>query len=660
MATTEDINAAIGCLSTIFPQFVAKELATLTDSIATAIQGFTDPLAAAGDLSVDSLVSDVQDISKENVFDNLNAAAIGLIGQHVKREGESMLSDIASEYASPNKRVQQIRNLSNEVVSSAYTAMSLYNDFPYAAAQKMCETIIELTNLKVKNLQCLEKHIVQLSNSVLVVIENSNYKDDTMADLATAKAQLVLAGVELGKSETIRSGETVFDQNAFTRAREAVVVAKRLLTPDKDGTSILDAVDILTTGSVEAGQLNRANQALVHIVIPSLRNLIQVEAAAVGNQVNVINFYIEKLANIIDSYRKAGTSSRVKTERSRAIKSIKGRLTNLCAAMELAIDRDQLAKASIEMLSWSSKVKAIISMMDKVNVLTLQEGSIEGEGKAAFLATAFQQLLTDLTSINKSLTVNGIEDTAPFTDKVITLAKYSAKVLADVDDGRMSESTIATFHLLATQTAVAQVSLADESISVALQQKAICQEFAAIDLQVRERFDDLIDSMREIGQDRGVDMLGSGQFAEFLETDMDALSYLGAGIGCLTEALGGIDDIKTRQQIIGIRDDMVAKKTNQDIAAADSSDQGRKNFISKAKKEVATIQKNAKTVESIVTSLGELLKSAGGILSPALSSLSSFAGNLDHLQVGAGGRLSDGLEEFSEHPNGGVPLCEPL
>ena len=71
MATLADVETAIGCLSTVYPEFVSKELATLTDSVTSAIQGFTDPLAALGDIQVDSLVNDVQMISEGDIFDNL-------------------------------------------------------------------------------------------------------------------------------------------------------------------------------------------------------------------------------------------------------------------------------------------------------------------------------------------------------------------------------------------------------------------------------------------------------------------------------------------------------------------------------------------------------------------------------------------------------------
>jgi hypothetical protein len=663
MASVEGLNNAIGCLSVIYPEFVAKELATLTDGIASAIQGFTDPLAAVADLNVDSLVDDVATLSKGDVFDNLGQAAVGLASQYARREAEEMLTAMAAEYASPTKRVQEIRNISNGIISGAYTVISLYSDMPYAAAQKICETIILLDDLKVKNLRCLKKHITQLTNSVLVLVENATeYKDNTLENLALAKEQVDAANTILASTQNIVDGELVFDQAAFDRSREALIVANRYLTPDKDGTSILDAVDILTSGSVEAGQVNRANQALVHLAIPSLINLIQVEMSAVTAQVEVINFYVTRLAELIGSYRASGSSSRVKTERARAVAAIQKKLSSISAEIDLAVQRGSISNASFKMLDWSSKVKTLIATMNKVKALSLQEGSIEGPDKAFALENALQKVLNDMADINVGSTTGGIEDTTVFSSQVLSLTKYAKRIVEDIELGEIAPNTLATFHLLAAETAGVQLGRCDESVSVALRQRGICEEFAAIELGTKEKFDSLLSSMKQVGLDRGVDMLSSGQFEEFLSADLDTLSYLGAGIKCLTDALTEIDDFQTRKQITDIRDGMVAKKSNEDLALADSADQGRSRFISRLQKDMASIQKNAKTVESIVTTLKELQKSLGGAFDESFGSLSldAFSANLDHLSVGAGGRLSDGLEEYSQHPNAGVPLCESV
>ena len=660
MATADDIKEAISCLATIFPQFVSKELATLTDSVATAIQGFVDPLAALGDIDLDSLVIDVEVLSNDDVFDDVNSPAVGFGTQRVKRDARTILDAISKEFASPIKRVQEIRNLSNQLVSTAQGSMRRLPDFPYAAAQKMCETIIRLDDLKVANLQCLKRHVAQLVNSMLVLLSNEDYKKDILGDLALAKIQLRNASDEFSKSQTIRAGQSVFDSKAFQRARDSMLAANRFLTPDKGNVNILAETNVLTAGSINPDQTSRENQALVHIAIPQIANLIDSEILAVVAQIEVINFHVTQLDGLIANYRRTATVSRIQTERARAIESIKAKLVELSARIELALDLESLTQASSEMLAWSSTVKTIIATIDKVSALSLQEGSISGPDKAFELEEALAKLIADLRAISSSLTEDGLEEPLIFRDKVLSLTTAARSIIVFVEEGKVPANKLATFDELAAQTADDQIGLATESLSVALQQKAICQVFALLDIPARPQYDSLLDSMRQVGMDRAVDMLGVGQFAEFLESDTDSQSYLGAAVNCLTDALKGIDDIQTRRIVISLRDDMLSKKLNIDIASVDAADQGRSRFISVIQKNIANIQKSAKTVEAIVEDLQGLLAKTGDAVSESLGSVTTFLGNIDHLAIGAGGRLADSLEEVSDHPNAGVPQCDPL
>lgn len=662
MASIDDVKTAFGCLSTVFPQFVAKELAALTDEIATSIQGFTDPLTALGDINVDSLVEDVAALSEGDIYDNLGAAAVGLVGQYAKREAGDIVAAMASEYPSVRNRVQQIRNVSSEVVSAVGTMMSLFPDVPYIAAQRMCSTIIELVDLKNKNLECLRKHITQLVNAVLVLAKSvATYKDETFEDLDAVAALLVDVRKNLTNSQRIQGGTTVFDSQAFERARQQLLEVSALLTPDKDGTSLLDVASILTFGSVTTGDVTRGNRKLMTLVIPSLVNLIEVEVSAVVTQTQVINYYVGKLVGVIGNYRDVGRSSRIKEQRARAIESMQKKLADLALRIDLARERGALVAASGEMLLWSSRVKTIIAAMDRVKELTLEEGSTEGPDKAFALAQAFEKLISGLTAIENEVTVAGIEDPLPLRDKVLALTKATRRIMKDLETGRTTESRLATLHQQAIVVATAQVSRIEESSTVGSRQKALCTEFAAIDIKAGERFDKLLDSVRQLGMDRGVDMLGSGDFAAFLSSDFESLSYLGIAIKCLGHGINGTDDAQTRQQIGKIRDSLIAQRSNLEISAADSSDQGRKRLVTKLKSKIAQIQKNAKTVESIVNELKVILEAAGESTLQTLSglqALNGIAGNLDHLAVGAGGRLAAGLEEFSAHPNAGVVLCE--
>ncbi|MBW2691022.1 MAG: hypothetical protein JRE57_00130 [Deltaproteobacteria bacterium] len=659
MATSDQVKDAIGCLSTVFPQFVAKELAGLVDDITSAVQGFTDPLAAAADLNIDSLVDDVAAISEGDIFGNLGSAAVGLGAQYTGRELSSMVSAQISDGTNISKRVNQIQQMAEGVINSAAAMMSIYSDMPYAVAQKICETIIGLNNLKIANLQCLRKHIVQLVNAVVVLGSNvSTYANDVFDDLEAVKSLLGDADLDLTKSIRLNSSGLSFDANAFDRARTAIEQAGLLMAPSNGDTSILDAVSLIGFGSADTDQVDLANQRLVLIVIPSLTNLIEAEVAAFVGQVEVVNFHIAALIAVIDQYRGIGTASRVQEQRIRLIRDIQSRLVNLDERITLAIDRRSLQAASAEMLLWSSRIKSVLVMMDRVSQLTLTEGSVEGDGKAFALQQAFTALVTGLSAINNDTTDSGVEDPVVLQSQVLAITKAVKRIVKDIEEGRATESRIQNLHTLTSSAALSQISNLEDSISVAVRQNSLCKEFADIELATRATFDGLLDSMRQLKLDRGVALLSTGSFEDFFAANLDELSFLGAAANCLTDALDGIDDVQTRQQILDIRDGMVADRANAEIAAADSADQGRTRFIDNAKESIATIQRNAKTVEAIVTDLSNLFESLGGSLSDVGTSLTAFLSDLDHLAVEAGGRLADGLEEFSDHPNAGVVTCE--
>lgn len=662
MASIDDVKTAFGCLSTVFPQFVAKELAALTDGIATAIQGFTDPLSALGDLNIDTLIADVAALSEGDIFSNLGGVAAGLTAQYVRREAGGIVGAMAAENPSVTKRVHQIRNVGGQVVSAVGTMMSLVPDLPYVAAQRMCSAIVDLDDLKMKNLQCLRKHIAQLSNAILVLAKSvDTYKDETFEDLDAVAALLVTVQSNLTLSQRVTGGVASFDSQAFERARQQLLEVSGLLTPDKDGTSLLDAAGILAFGSVTTADVTLGNRKLMTLVIPSLIQLIEVEISAVVAQVQVINYYIGKLGAVIGSFRRAGQTSQIQAQRARAIREIQTRLGDLGARIDLARERAALRAASGEMLLWSSRVKTILAVMDRVKDLTLQEGSVEGPDKAFELDQALQVLLNGLTSIENNETSAGIEDPLPLRDKVLALTAGARRIMKDLETGRTTANRLATFHQLVVQTATAQASRIEQSSTVASRQKALCQSFADIDIKAGAQFDQLQDSLRQLGFDRGVDLMTTGGFEEFLNSGPEALSYLGIAIKCLAHGINGTDDAQTRQQLGTIRDGLIAQRSNLDIAAADSADQGRLRSVKRLKDRVSEIQKNAKTVESIVSELQVILEAAGEAASQSFASLqelNGISGNIDHLAVGAGGRLAADLEDFSEHPNAGVVLCD--
>jgi len=661
VATEEDLNHAIGCLATIFPQFVAKELAALLDGITASVQGFSDPLTAITELNLDSLIANVAEISEGDIFQNLTAAAAGLTSQYVRRELEGTTLSMSEEFTNVTKRVQGIRNLGEKVVNTGYLMMGLYADMPYVAAQNMCQTIIKMADLKIANLECMSKHIVQLTNAIIVLAKNVlSYKDDTLSDLGGVSSILTTALTELARSQRLSGTTVIFDSEAFDRAREALITAARLLSPVKGSVSVLDVAEILTFGSVEQAHVTRENLALVHLVIPSLVVLIEVEAEAAAAQAGVINHLVASLGSVLDSFRQSANTSKVQVQRSRGIAEIVRRVADLRDRVNLAIQRKSIREASSEMLLWVSRVKSMIVVMDQIKDLSLIEGSVEDIGRTAALQAEFDFLLQSLTAITSSdgATVAGIEDMTGLRTKASGLGKGAIRVVGDLDAGRTNKNRMATFHALAATSAQSQTSAIQASITVASQQKVACARFLQVPIDARENFDQLVDSMRQLGLDRAVDLLGTGAFTEFLDSGMESLSYLGTVIKCLTDTMNSLDSVQARRQLAEIRDELVSRQVNQDVAAADSSDQGLTRYVDQLKGQVADIQKNAKTVEAILDDLRKIADAINANVDNASDGLDAFAANLDRLVVGAGGRLASGLEEFSKHPRGGVPLCE--
>lgn len=662
MATVEELKTAIGCLSAVFPQYVAKELAALTDQIATSIQGFTDPLAAIGDLQVDKLIDDVGLTSAGDIFGNMAGVAAGLGTQYVKREITDYVNSMSIEAPSVTKRVQAIRNLSGQIGSSVGLMMSLFSDLPYAAAQRMCQTVVDAGTTKVENLTCLNKHIIQLVNAILALVKNgATYKETTVTKLTQVSAYLTTANKLLGQSQRLTNETVVFDTKVYGRARAALLNADGLIAPPKEASTIMDLPAMMDFGSVPTGGVTPSDEQLTRLILPSLMSLIEQEVSAVVTQVQVINFFVTQISAVVINYRAGGSTTQVKAQRARVIKRMRQTLTELIARVDLAVTRGLVGSSLGEMLAWSSRIKSILVTMESVKDLELREGSTLTTEKAAELAEAYRILVQDLRAITNAVATEGIENPLTMRDQVFALTKGGRRLLQDIENGRIDENHLATFHRLALNVATSQASKIQQSTTVAVLQAQACAPFLDLDIGVGERFDDLTDSMRQLGMDRGVDLLNAGAFADFLDTDLQMLSYVGTAIECLRHGIEGTEDAQTRQQLGRMRDDLIGKRSNLEIAAADSADQGRSRFIDKAKARMADLQKNAKLVETIVNDFRQLLSAAGENLDQSLEGLSQFSallGNLDHLAVAAGGRLAGKLEEFSAFPNAGVVDCE--
>lgn len=669
MATKEEVSQAIGCLTVVFPQFVAKEIALLTDQIVSSVQGFTDPLQAAVDLNIDDLLEQVSSFSDGDVWDTMQNAAIGAGAYYAEREIDEMLNGqietVVDDYhtETESNRLTSAMEFAENARTNIMLAMSIYGDLPYAAVQRMCEVMTELAELKTKNLECLRTHIVQLVNLVLVLVENrTTYRDGTLTDLNSLSAELTSVQTELRRSRVSVAGGIAYDSTAFVRAQNALARAVSILSPTTSGTSILDVGEILVAGSVESAQVSGANIATATVALPTLHHMISLEISAVAAQIDTINHYIGAIGDVVAQFTSAPTASGASTARDAIISDMQTRIDYLKANVDAARARADTRLASLEMLMWVSRIKSIQAMAQRVESLSFEVGSSQGEDRAIALNAALEQLILDLTSLSNTNTVAGVESYSNLRTQVEGLVSGSQRILDDLAAGRDTDQSMTDFHARAAAVATQQTNAVDESLQLAQDQATACNAYLSSvgDISVRGRYDSMLDTMRQMGMDRAVDFLAEGKFTSFLDSSVSDLSYIGLAINCLNNALRATDDVTARRDLITIRDELVGRQNNQLLAAADSADSGRKLTVKELTASISEVQAHAATVENILGELEKLGEELGVDVAAAATGFATLTRNVSQLDIGAGGRLSGDLESYAERRKSGVPLCFPV
>lgn len=658
MATVDDIQNAVTCLAEVYPQSVATDLSVAMSDIRGLIEKVRDPIETLRDIDVDGVLASVDAEAVGDNWEKVAAVAVGLTKAFAEREVGKVFDELEARTVG-NESFQRFSGWSNKVLNRTAILLGFTPDMPYAAAQRTCELVINTCELKIKNLRCVQGHIIKLVNAVLVLVENvGEFKDALFDDLDTVKAELERSSLELARTQRLVDGQVGFDSEAFDRAQGALRNVNAVLSPPSSSQSIVDVAHILSIGDVEVAQVNEANVALVRTIIPYLAHLIEQEASAYEQHVNAINALIESLSEVTQQYEDAGNTTRLREQRARGIAQIKGRVDDLIGRVDGAIRRQAVTAASQEMLAWISRVKAAIAMMEEIKKLNYEIGSSISPVEAEQLRVSLEELNKDLAELENELTEIGLEKPDILKGQLISLARGAMRILDDLENGRATEDGVRTLHAIAAAVAEQGSGRIDDSIELATRQQALCAPYADTALTSRVLFDNAVDMLNQAGLDYGVDLFRAGRFKDLMDSDPSALTYAGAGIQCLTEALTGIDDTLARQKIMDVRDKLVASQTSLQHAAADSADFGVREQIEAIQERVGSIQRDAKQVEAIVGQLRQIL-AALGEAQGAEATVTSFAYNLKKLAVGAGGRLGAQLERFSEFANGGVVECTP-
>ena len=328
MATEAGLSNAIGCLSVVLPEFIALEIARLTDEIVSATQAITDPLAAIADTNVQGIVDDTAELASGSIVENLGDAVAGLVASYAKKDVQDRLDALALANPEEFKEIHKAQNVAEQVYASSMIMVSLFREAPYVAAQRMCEKVVSLSNLKLEQLKCLKKHVVQMSNSVTALAAAKNEIVNFGAELFQVQLKLEIAKRELSKASLKNAdGSALIDSNALARGVSAIKDANGILAPEQSEISLLQITNVLLTGTDSGDHTTSANIKLASMVTPHLNFQISAEAHAVRRATEAINFQLESIFQVIDNFRISATKTKSSDIKARAISDLLSKVT---------------------------------------------------------------------------------------------------------------------------------------------------------------------------------------------------------------------------------------------------------------------------------------------------------------------------------------------
>src|SRR6266542_2977406 len=652
MAAPSEILQSIACLGQVFPQYVQQQIAKLTDEFVATIQTLPNALGQLGDLGVGQLAKNVGG----GVLGPLDQVA-GIVGQLATSELTSLVPGALT--AATGNRVQDVLNLGAALAGGAMVSLALVPETPFALAQRICETVVELVKAELDNLGCLRKHIIQLANVMAVL---AHMRPAVMlglaVDLATVDSELNTAINELTRSRRIQGGGLSFDTAAFDRGRAALERALDALAPRLDvGQTILDVESALTaSAALPAPVATPANARLALAAVSQLVFVIRKEVAAVQAQTGAIRFYLQQLRALVANYRATPSAQSVVALRLQTVSTLLAKVQDIERGIRAARVVDPAHASASNLVSWAVALGSVLTLASSIRADELVEGAVDAAVEAS-LKAAYGQLLAAIDAVHSAHVRQGADDVTDLVGACLGMCTQAELLVQRLGDIGTEDADLKTFQLLVANTAIKMDSRLHESQVAASKLLVACEPMLLVSIAARASVDKLLSSLADLGLDRGRDLLASGQFAEFFSASVDDLSYVGSAISCLTEALAGIDDAGLRRRVAAIRGDRIGEKTNALLAAADTVDFAGMRRTSAIKGELAALQASAATVSGVL----DYIKGIAASLSLDLASIDvlgqmRFSGSTDFLAIGSGGRLGSAVS-FLGRPSDGVPPC---
>jgi hypothetical protein len=667
-----DPERIIGCLSLVYPTFIQREIARLTAESIAVLESVVDPIGKLADQNIDALIADVTGLTEGDVFENLVQAGLGLLWQEKVRDDLRDSINGAFDDGSDNGTfLERAAAKGEKLLSNIHLFLALSAEAPYAIAQVVYSGVQPFIDQKRKNIECMQHHVIQLSNVLLALgLNPARVSEQLEALLEALRSELGLAQQDIRvvlnnmlKKRRKDAGNVVTDQlnfavqggflqQRFNSARAHLINADAALSPTTTGTSILDLLTAVSRAGAGDEFTFDANRILGIYCAEALIGIIGSEFLAIQANTSAINAYLQSAKTITAQLSRVKESSKVNEFRIRALRRMDQTLSEILAELP-AEQFPDVGNTNFLMLKWGSQVRSLIGQADKiVNADLTQQTKTSAFIESLKIQLGAAQAALDAIDVPPDI-VDAIESLSTLGSQVKTLDLTAGRLLnrlkaaKDIDQrdgvtlelGAMLDNTVPLASAIVERLTVSLGTL--DAIEGAI------AAYLAVDIPATEDLRKVIDMLNLNGLDRMADHIRAGLVEDGFNLSLAGASYAGAVAACLVEAADSAPDQATKEQIERMLDDVLTANLNATIAASDILSGGRVQFISDITGKIEDLNRNTQFAKDIIARLVALGADTALALQQTQERLSGLDVALGRVTMSFGSEMEKGLRNLT-------------
>jgi hypothetical protein len=328
-----DLNQILGCLSQVYPKHVSEVLARLTAQSLALIDSVVDPLASIIDKNVGGMVADITTLTTGDITSNMVDAGIGFVAEGVKKRiDDKLTATFLPSRVGTNKKtfLQEAEDRASKLYGHAMLFLSINQEAPYAIAQYLLRGVQSFVSQKTRNISCIQKNLIQLSNTVMILATNPMRSRQLVADaILVTNTEVSAAYNDVLVTRAALQGGGGFLTQRFASARTHLDNADKSLSPYNPGENIFAITEALARAALPESFSYDANRIAAASIAAALMDMVNIEFEAIRANTTVINAYLMGVTMLTANLSKVNQSSKVKEFRLRLLQQMESDLIQL-------------------------------------------------------------------------------------------------------------------------------------------------------------------------------------------------------------------------------------------------------------------------------------------------------------------------------------------